>query len=719
MLKEAKRLSDLGLDIIWLHKKSKRPIDMGWTGSRKKPWQALVAQYRPGMNMGVRLGTPSRIDGKNLAVVDVDIKDPAHRKLIEREFARLFPDLLRSETPKVSSGRGGGSCHFYVLSERPFGTVTLFQQKGIGEIVLYSDGRQVVLPPSIHPDTLSAYTWDRDFDPSNLVTITPPNVKTKETSFLSESGPLKDFAPVEVDLVGSSLPSSIVDMILTGEGVENRSDALLRVSNSMVKLGFKDIEILSVLTDPETFLGKAAFEHRKTSSRKAAAAWIEKYTLAKAKRDFSAEEMFKDEVVEVKLSPEAAEKQTGELTRKTTWREKLDKTKDGRLRQTYKNVKRIFENVSPSLFKRNTFSLKDIYGVNTPWGGKTGRVLDDDDTTKAKDWLVEKHGLEAGLGMVLEAISAIALNNEFHPVRDYLNSLEWDGTPRIDTWLKDYMGAVMPEPYLSEVSRKVLCAMVARIFKPGCTYEFVLVMEGPEGIGKSTASAILASEEYFVDRLPDLNDKDAMLGLQGIWVVELSELAGAKRADSEQLKAFFASRMDKFRVPYGRKWKEFPRQSVFMGTTNERDYLKSKTGNRRFWPVEVTKCEFDNLKRDRDQLLAEAKFAYELGEFLNLTHPRAITQARVIQDSRISEDEESGMDHKFAAFLKEEYERPVEKRFYHPRFSVSDLFDGSVVGMPFGSYKEDMRHILLATAILRRRGFEKKHFEGRIFWHKR
>lgn len=209
----------------------------------------------------------------------------------------------------------------------------------------------------------------------------------------------------------------------------------------------------------------------------------------------------------------------------------------------------------------------------------------------------------------------------FHPVRDYLQSGKWDGTPRLDTWLQTYMGAIrQPELYLSAVGSKFFIAAVARIFDPGCQVDSAIVLEGRQGSNKSSALRAIAGDEYFSDSLPaDLSHKDARDHLRGKWIIELSELAQFKRGEIETIKAFLSRRHEQYRPSYGRHEISFPRQCVFAGTTNSDEYLIDHTGNRRFWAVATGDIDLQALKRDRDQLWAEAVARYRAGEAWHVT----------------------------------------------------------------------------------------------------
>jgi predicted P-loop ATPase len=211
------------------------------------------------------------------------------------------------------------------------------------------------------------------------------------------------------------------------------------------------------------------------------------------------------------------------------------------------------------------------------------------------------------------AVQLVAADCPYHPVRTYLDGLEWDGTPRLDTWLVAYLGAEN-NAYHRAVGPKALIQAVARAYSPGYKADHVLILEGPQGSGKSSVVAALAPDQgWYCDEIADLGSKDAAQDLCGKWIVELAELSAMKRSEVERTKAFVSRRVDHYRASYGRRSQDHPRQCVFLGTTNGDAYLGDETGNRRYWPSAVGAIKLDELRRDRDQLWAEAVAAYHAG----------------------------------------------------------------------------------------------------------
>lgn len=240
-----------------------------------------------------------------------------------------------------------------------------------------------------------------------------------------------------------------------------------------------------------------------------------------------------------------------------------------------------------------------------PRGPDTGEWSDHLDSMTAI-WLQRTFRVEFSPKTVLQAVEVVARRNRFHPVREALTSLPpWDGVPRNSEWLSDYLG-IERMTYTGLVGKFFLRGMIKRVLQPGCKFDYCLVLEGDQGLGKSTVARILAWH-WFADTDLDLSSKDALMALAGHWVYEISEMGSLMRAEEKKQKSFLSRQEDEYRPPYGRRLIRVPRQSVFVGTTNEEEYLKDPTGGRRFWPVYCRgPFDLDGLRSNIEQMFAEA-----------------------------------------------------------------------------------------------------------------
>lgn len=300
------------------------------------------------------------------------------------------------------------------------------------------------------------------------------------------------------------------------------------------------------------------------------------------------------------------------------WAARLRRNEKGKIMPDEANVDIALRNAPPvaGLVRYNAFSNRQEITRNPPWREVApGSQWSDRDDTALMQWMQREGILIRSTQSISKCVESVARDAEFHPVRDYLKALQWDGTPRLSTWLTKYMGATGDEQYLTAVGRRWPISAVARVMRPGCQADHTIVLEGLQGAGKSrTARALAVNPEWFADRLPDLHSADAAIQLAGCWVVELAELAAVRRAENEAVKGYLSRTHDNYRPPYGRYRISVPRQCVFIGSTNETAYLTDRTGNRRYWPVACGDIDIEYLERDRDQIWAEAYQAFQNGE---------------------------------------------------------------------------------------------------------
>lgn len=250
------------------------------------------------------------------------------------------------------------------------------------------------------------------------------------------------------------------------------------------------------------------------------------------------------------------------------------------------------------------------------------QVLRDADEYDTALWLDEVYGLTVEDRAAGKAMARVARENEVHPVKEYLDGLTWDGVERLPTMLSHYWRASTSE-LIGQIGVCWMISCVARIYAPGCKVDTTLIFVGEQGSGKSTSiqHGLCPHAAWFGDAALDFSgrDKDSLMQIAGKWIYEIAELTGLHRREARDIKAFLSRQKDEFRPPYGRHVAEYPRQCVFVGTTNETQILSDPTGSRRFWPVRVGRSRLAELQRDRDQLWAEAKVRYQRGEQWHLS----------------------------------------------------------------------------------------------------
>lgn len=304
------------------------------------------------------------------------------------------------------------------------------------------------------------------------------------------------------------------------------------------------------------------------------------------------------------------------------WRVALIKTAEGAIKPVRENVVLALQSL-PEVVGKIAFNefANDIIKLEAmPWGSPAGKWSEVDELLMG-EWLCRAHWLPSmPRGTLEEAVRMVATREQYHPVRKYLQALRHDGEPRLNNWLAR---CVCRNPaaltrkqaaYLGRVGAWMLMGMVARALNPGCKFDYMPILEGSQGMRKSTLLNILAGE-WFADTGFMLGDKDSLQMLQGRWLYEISELDAMARAEVTKIKAFVASKADWYRASFDKRPREYPRQLIFAGTTNEHQYLVDGTGNRRFWPVEVSRViDTEWVEANRDQLFAEAVARVLAGE---------------------------------------------------------------------------------------------------------
>lgn len=288
------------------------------------------------------------------------------------------------------------------------------------------------------------------------------------------------------------------------------------------------------------------------------------------------------------------------------------------------------------------FALCIVKRKPPPYDGGTVGEWDSTDDSRTAMWLAQLNPdwtFTPSSDLVAEAVEVLGRANAFHPVREYLASLTWDETPRLEMWLEDYLGVARTE-YSMRVAKWWLMGAVKRVLQPGCKFDYCLVLEGPQGKGKSTALRILG-RDWFGDTDLDLSHKDSMSALRGKWVYEIAELGALARSEEKRQKSFLSRTIDEYRPVYGRREIKAPRQLVFGGSTNEFEWNKDPTGGRRFWPVECHgEFNLDGLREVLDQMYAEALALVEAGV---PCHPSAEEQRTLFDPEQLKVEQQDSL----------------------------------------------------------------------------
>lgn len=346
-----------------------------------------------------------------------------------------------------------------------------------------------------------------------------------------------------------------------------------------------------------------------------------------------------------------------------SWTSKLKcSEKTGAILPTRANYILILENdpAFKGTFGMDEFSRRITIKKKTDWHyDKTSRYLTDDDGCAIREIIESYYGIDSRVRFD-DAITVAANHNRFHTVKDWLNGLKWDGVKRMDNLFIDYLGAENNE-YVKAVTRKMLIAAVARVYKPGIKYDSMVVLEGPQGLGKSYILKKLGGA-WFSDSLSAIQGKEGYEQLRGVWIVEMAELATMRKSEVESIKLFLSKQIDTYRVAYGRTLTDFPRQCIFVGTTNENSFLRDRTGNRRFLPIRCGVSDADkslwgaSIDEEIQQVWAEAVNAFKSGEKLILENELAEV-AKQEQKCRV---EDNPLEGAILEYLK----KPVPKNWY-------------------------------------------------------
>lgn len=713
-----------GFALHWLKPRSKAPLTDGWSRAPVPDPDGLRRTYKQGYNVGVRLGEPSAVAGGFLHVLDIDIRVDDLADEAWDAVRALLGDIDPDSLPCVASGSDGASRHLYFVSERAFYSRKLVVSEGKHrdngrwrydyEIELFGTGKQVAMPPSIHPDTGKEYTWERPFDFDLLAMGIAPMVSAerleKMADAVSETYEFETIEPLtfkqgqlekELGEIADERIDDYADWITLGQALHHqfggsREGYDLWVKHSKRSEKFNEREM------PAKWRGFGRNRRRPVTM-----ATVRQWVLDDRRQAFvdSFDDAFDDldddeDTVTTGIPSEDIEDLLGGTSEidpldadvddveedpldapvKLPWFSLLDINADtGAIRPNLHNVTLLVRNdpriagvpefnlFTGEIVQRKPIAEKaasrknaakpvsqlktDVWRVEDSVNGTLWTDSRDDDIRR----VFEAPKTQGGYGIKVSdrdltaAINIIAKENSFHPVREYLNRLKWDGKPRAERLFIDYLGADTT-PYTREIARLTLIAAVCRVYEPGHKFDFAVIIEGLQGRGKSTFIQTLGIN-WFAELDGNFSDTKQMIELmQGAWILEIPELSGFNRADVRNIKAFISRTKDRARLAYARRAAEFPRQSIFIGSTNDRKYLKDDTGGRRFWPVQcnVKTVDFVGLRANVDQIWAEVLTMYRQMRSdepsgtlpLYLTDPDAVSEAVALQESRTVESSE-------------------------------------------------------------------------------
>lgn len=601
----------------------KSPLHKRWQAEATRDPQRLRELWRaqPDANVGLRTGLPS-----GWWVLDVDPAKGGAASLeeLERRHGRLPATLV------FATGGGGHHIVFRLPSKG------VHNRKDVRPgLDVRGEGGLIVGPGSVHPSG-GRYSVARDVAPVEapawllaLVCAESEPAPPPAAALPASSPPPSREAQSAADEERRQGTIERARRELAGARFGTRNEELNRWVYSLAGLGMTEREIESELWPTvQAWVGEPASdpftveEWRKTLRSASSAGARRQFAPATPRPPRMARDPRR--IVQGRAAVAEARGRGG-----VRWVDRLVRTPKGTLRSTLPNVTTIFD-FDPRI--RDVLVFNEFRGqtwlrARPCWmpendGQVYPRQLQELDVTLCVRWLQDEYeGREWSCASVDRALRASAeAHRRWHPVREYLSGLKWDGTPRLETWAIEHLGAPDTD-YVRAVSVCWMISAVARIFRPGCQVDHVLVLEGAQGIGKSSALRVLAGDWYKDDKLR-LNDPTELgVELRGVWIYEIAELSGLRRSQVEDVKGALTKTSDRFRPKYGREWIEQPRECVFAASTNERRYLMDLTGNRRFWPVLVgatwepgRRVALGRLAQVREQLWAESSHRYNGGE---------------------------------------------------------------------------------------------------------
>lgn len=726
VLDSVRSLIEAGASLHWLVPFQKRPIADEWTAAPVQSEADLRTSYRVNANIGIRLGEPSKVDQGYIHLIDLDIRKAELSGEAWSKLLELWPKA-RSFPSGISGSGGESRHIYFICSRpfpkkklaKSNGFTMVWDdtkqrdvRKYDWEIDILGTGSQAVIPPSIHPDTRLPYRWERplDLDFPSLMSVEPAKVEswgvTAAPSIDDEDGddlfsllratPM-DLADDEISKIIKDLPPDWIDdrdqwltvgaalhhqFEGTNEGFERWNEWAKQSSKFDAKDSARVWRSFKGSKNPVRMatLIQAAHAHRLSRDLDL----VDDFSLPAVIDTNDLSDLLGAE-------PSSAAKADKTDVPDPDWVHKLHRNEEGELKSTLPNVALIVENdprtrgiVAFNEFKQTVVlrgtgrkALKKRESGHSPVNleGKLWEIrdpLNGDSWTDSHDIairaLIESKAQLKGYGIKVTdrdmrgGIDMAAQRRSFHPIKDLIESVKWDGRPRAETLFIDYLGCE-DNDYYRQCSLMTLVGAVARVYRPGHKFDFVPILEGVQGKGKSTFIEILGLH-WYNELMGDVGDPAKMIeAMQGSWILELGELSAMQRSEVNDLKAFVTRTTDKARLAWAKRVGEYPRQCIFIGSTNDREYLRDQTGGRRFWPIVCNvEGQIDNprLRREILQVWAEALHIYRRMEAeangaplpLYLTNKAADT-AMEMQESRRVETAEDILAGKIGAWLEQ------------------------------------------------------------------